>query len=254
MTVTYHPGVVSSDDTRKVVVLFRETDTPPVFLVVRAKVREAIICTPSTIELADLGRNQRRNTNFEVQNFSDRDWRCVTIQPSAPWLAASATPLHVARTNGTALPRQIWRATVIADSAFMSFGDYDAQITVTADGGEKFVRRVGVHVNVISPAVAVPEQFFFGNVAVGESATRSITLRFSPESIPKNRDAIHLQHTLGEQLRLTWLKTVGRLWELEATLTPNGTAPIAGQKVSIRFCSPVAPPLTLPVYAMVIKN
>lgn len=251
VTVTYKAGGVTQDDKRRVGVLFQEAEAPRVMLVVLARVREFMTCVPPELEFIDLGKGKASQTNFEVRNFSDRDWNSISLQPSVDWLAASSIPLGIDTIATEEGLRQVWRITVTADASIMSTGDQQGYIEVTAEGTEKLASKVPVHGLVVSPVVAIPQQFFFGNVTLGESISRSITLRFCPDAVPESQERISLQHSLAEQLQLEWLRTEGRSWELNATFTPDTSRQVSGQKVTISFSDPDLPSLMLPVYASV---
>ena len=249
-TVTYTAGGVTQNDQRRIVVLFEEAQAPRVVLHVRARVRESMTRVPPKLELLDLGKGKSSQTNLEVQNFSDHDWKSISLQPSADWLAASSTPLDFDR-DGEQWPRQIWRITVTADASTMGVGAHHGHIEVTAEGPEKLFHRIPVHASVISTVIAIPEQIFFGKVTTGESTSRSVTLRFSPDAVPESQEQIRLQHSLGDQLQLEWSRTEGQSWELSAAFTPDGSRQVSGQKVTISFSDPELPSLMIPIYAFV---
>lgn len=251
VTVTYRAGKISHDDKRSVVLCFEEPNVPNVVLVVLAKVRESLTCVPAKLELTNLGKGQLRQTNFEVHNFSDHDWESITLTPSASWLTVSSTPLAVA--DNAESPRQAWRITVTANAEAMSSGSHDAEIGVTSIGGDKISGRLPVYASVISPVSAIPEQLFFGKVAVGESVSRSITLRFAPDAMPKSHESVVLKHDLGRQLQLAWSRTDGDSWELTGTLLPDGREQIAGRTLTIAFPGQKMPTLELPIYVFMEK-
>ncbi len=249
VTVSYQAGAVTQDDTRRVVMLFEEPVAPRIALVVKAKIREPITCLPRELDFTDIGKGRVSEGNFELQNFSDDDWSGVALESAADWLTIAATPLDYEANDEP--PRQVWRVRVSADGSAMPTGSHKTKIVVTTEGSEGLVKEVPVRGNVISPVVAIPEQFFFGTVGVGEEVERIVTLRFTPDAIPANPETVTLDHNLGEVFELEWEKTTGSIWRLRAVLGMKLPETLAAPKVSISFSDKSLPSLVLPVYAVV---
>ena len=246
--VTFTAGGVTSDENRKILVLFEEAAAPKVALVVKAQVREPLNCYPTELSFLELGKDQSRQDGFEVHNFSDSTWDTICVVPSAEWLRVSTEQISL--TPGTDSPRQIWRITATADATGLAIGEHKARITVEAGvGGVDFLKDVPTLARVTSPVRAIPAQFFFGRIHVGEIATQSIKIRFSPDAIPKRESDVTFSHNFGNQLRLAWTnKSHDGEWELLATLTPSDDES-PRSKLTVSFGGEKSTDLEIPIYA-----
>lgn len=249
VTVTYRAGRESSDDTRKVVVLFEEREAPPLFLVIRAKIREAMTVTPSRVAYRQLGKGLLGVAGVEVQNFGDVDWQGILVEPSEAWLSARAVAIKNLAKD--ARPRQSWRVTVRADSTGLSPGEHRGVIVVKPVGTAGVTRDIPVCATITSAMTAIPGQLFFGKVTVGDAVTQRITVGFAPEAIPSSPNDVLLEHNIGDQLRVYWSKSEGEFWELVAELTPKHVGEMPGAKLTVRFADVTMPRVEVPIYAVV---
>ena len=250
VTVTYQTGSGSRGERRRVVLLFEEPGAPRVFLVIRAKIREPMTLSPPNVQFLDLGKGLARERLFEVQNFGESDWDSVVVEPTVSWLRTTVN--EITFEAGEDLPRQIWRISVTADAADLSHGEHDARIAVEARAAaSRLVREEPVHVRVTSAVNAVPSQFFFGQVRVGQPVKQTIKIRFTHDAVPASATEIVFEHNLGKQLGQEWLDSEGDQWELCARLTPRRDMDLSDAKIIMGFADPEMPTVDLPIYGVV---
>ena len=124
-------------------------------------------------------------------------------------------------------------------------------MAITPVGVDLGQRTVRVHLQILWPVKAIPEQLFFGTVEPGGTATARIGLHFAPDVAPDNVDSVTLEHDLAQELSLAWSRTEGRFCQLTADLTPrHGDRFIEGE-VTLQFAQGGLPTIHLPVRAMV---
>jgi hypothetical protein len=251
ITIAYRPGTRSHDDRKNIAVLFSGANAPTVILSIKAKVREPMTVLPQELAFLQLGKGQSREVSFEIQNYSDRVWAGVAVRPTVGWLSVSSAEVHLPATEG--LPRQVWRVTVRADATELAAREHRTAIVAQAAGQADVRQEIPVYATVASPVDAIPGQFFFGSMRVRDKQARTITLRFSQDSIPTTVDSVVLEHNVGKALRLAWLQTAGDSWRLAATLNAEPDLELAGRQVTIRFSHPVMPSLAIPVQGMIEK-
>jgi len=250
--ITYQPiGEGSFDDTRQSLVRFNEESAPLFLLIVSSKVREPMTIEPKILSWMQVGEDQTRQGHFEIQNFSDKNWKNITIQKKPDWLTVDSQ--NVVPPEHKTPMRQFWMANVAINTAGLRPGEYRDEIMIQTDNSE-FAAKVPVVLQIRSVATAIPAQFFFGDVKQGETVTRTTKIVFSPYSVPKDKSEIHIKHNLGTILLFDWLTTTGNSWELQASLTFEKGGLPDEPVVEMTFSDPKMPKLILPIYVMILSE
>ncbi len=204
---------------------------------------------PDAVSFPQFGRNTNRRADVDIQNFGKEHWASLNVESTAEWVDVVSERTYVA--PGDTLPREIWRAVVSANSSSLGPGRHEALVTVKPDGAPTGASRgIPVVATVVSPVSAIPAQLFFGRVVAGESATKSITLRFSPGAMPRTTDLVAISHRLGGDLQIKLRKRDSLNWELEAELTMSSATSISNESVELAFGDSQLPRLELPIYAV----
>jgi len=247
--LAYKPvGEGAFEDSRKSLIIFEEEKAPKFILVVGARVREPMTVRPKSLAWTRVGTGQTKNDNFEIQNFSDEEWKTFEIASKPQWLGIELKSVSPPDTEP--MMRQLWLADTVADTMNLTPGEHRDEIVLsaTSSNGETITQKCPVVLRVTSAVSAVPAQFFFGNVKPNETAIKSIKVFFSPDSIPKDKSEIHFGHI--DSLKLEWLNVEGESWELEATLDVTNIGIPDDLTVVMTFDDPALPKIYLPVYVM----
>ena len=248
--VAYKPGGEGSfDDHRRSLVVFEEKDAPVFTLVVTSRVREPMTVKPGTLAWTRVGENQVRKDCFEVQNYSSENWESLNVISYPGWLAYEIQSVDPPESDSSL--RQLYLVSLNVDAKDLSPREYRDSIELEARCGERILTKsVPAVLQITSTVSAIPGQFFFGDVTVGEPVTKSIRLVFAPDAVPSDVSRVSWEHNLGDALNLWWIQTAGETWELQATLTLNSTELPEDPHVAIRFADERLSSLNLPVYIM----
>lgn len=248
VTVTYLAGNIAVNDRRRVVVVFREQDVPPVVLRVLAEVRPPLTLTNSNIAFVDVGRGQVRKRRIEVQNYDLNDWTNVRATTTAKWLSCRVRRAEPA-TDDTNL-RQRYLVEITAHGANSSQPQQESRILIEAIGQNGEVvhhRSVPVTMTTTPAVTVVPRHLLFRDVQPGRDSVSTVLVRFSEDSVPGAPSEINFTHTLGNHLRIDWESTTGRAWTLRAVLNCS-VLPTGETKLIITFRDDRIPAVELPVY------
>jgi len=247
--VQYRMPNRSADKSQTITIHFKEPDSPTVSLSARARVREPMTLPQDDLVINGVAQGHVIGRNFDVLNYSDADWQRLSVRPLDEWITAESLLVPgKAAEDGL---RQVWRVVVHAKTSGLSPGEHQTRATVRVPGSDLPERTVAIHVKVMSPVSAVPEQLFFGAVSAGGSATAKLGLHFAPDAIPKGTDSVALGHDLGAELSLRWLRTSGRFWQLAAELTPKAGNHFVQGTITVQFSDGGLPTIRIPVRAMV---
>lgn len=255
VTVLYKPtGEGSFDDQRKSLVVFEEKEAPRFVLYVSSRVREQMTLRPKSLAWTRVGENQKKMDNFEVQNYSEGDWKTLEVSSKPQWLSVELQSVPPPQSEPAM--RQLWLATTTADTVGLTTGEHRGDIVLTAinNHGETITQKCPVVLQITSAVSAIPAQFFFGNVKPNETVTKSIRIVFSPDAIPHNQSEIKFDHNLGDSLTLEWLNTDGDSWELQASLNVGDAVIPDEPMITMTFPNPSLPKLKFPVYVMMRAN
>ncbi len=247
--VQYRMPSRSTDKSQTVTVHFREPDAPVVSLTARARVRQPMTLPQDDLVINGVARGHVIERNFEVFNYSDADWERLVVEPLDDWITAEALLVPgKAAEEGLC---QVWRVLIHADTTDLPSGEHQTRATVRVPGSELPEQTMAIHVTVMSPVSAVPQQLFYGAVSAGGSRTAKLGLHFAPDAIPQDRDSVVVAHDLGQELSLAWARSTGRFWQLVAELTPSAGNHFVEGTVTVEFTDGALPTIRIPVRAMV---
>jgi hypothetical protein len=187
-----------------------------------------------------------QSKQLEIQNFSDQTWDKLEIAEKPEWLTVDYQKIPPPQSDSAM--KQRWLADVHVETKGLSPGEHRGEIVFKF--GEKETKSLPVVLQITSAVSAIPAQFFFGNIAKNETATKNIKIVFSPDSVPKEKNEVHFEHDFGENLLLNWISVEGETWELQASLTWNDEKIPDDSIVTMTFSNPTLPKIQLPVYVM----
>lgn len=247
--VIYKTPATTLNDRRTVTVEFAEPGAPVVSLTVAAQVREPLNVTMKTLDFGRLGRGGSPEASFEVQNFSGRDLGPLEVTSATPWFRVASLTIPIPTAGAPGSPRQAWRVTARAATSGLEPGEHRGQIALKA-GEPALTQLVDVRLAIMSPVTVFPPQMFFGSIPVGATGHSKVTLRFSPDRVVKDREAIRVTHDLGDRLKLDLTRTSDLFWEVAAALKPLEDDSYIEGKVEVGFRDATLPVLVVPVRAL----
>jgi len=122
------------------------------------------------------------------------------------------------------------------------------------DRPDRAVLRIPVEVRLVPAIEAIPDQLFFGTVALGSSSEKNVLVRFSPDRVPRRADEVVLRHDLGTLLDVRWTRMSGQFWDLTGRLTPTpGMESIQGT-ITIQLRAANGSSVDLPVRARIARH
>lgn len=256
MVVRYRASTTSSDERKRVTVVFKDASVTPIVLETNAKIRAPLTVSRSAIRLIGSSFDHTINSYFEIQNYSPAIWEGVSAESSAPWLHTRVVPIvTVGNSKDTLAPRQYWRVVLSADVAALAPGVHRTIVNVKSISQETLATSVPLVLTVRNPVVVVPSQLFFGTIKRGESSTVSVTLHFAPDILLQSHDAENTpraRYNGGGKMSFQWIETSNRhRWRLVATLDPTSVHRYLKGVVVVSLSKQHLQPVRIPVHAVV---
>ncbi len=223
------------DQAKSVEVHFREEHTPKFSLDLLAAVRSVVSAYPAQVQFGQIGRGAKPSRHLDVYNYGDTDWDSLVATSNSSWLTATASLVPGRRDESNPRSaRQAWRVLLDIDSQSLASGKNATHIQLRATAGkEHHDATVSADAHVEPPILVIPSQLFFGSVPRGESVSKTILVRFSPDTIPASTSAVQITHDLGDQLSWNWTKSEGRDWEITTLLKPSVEAGFLEGKLTL---------------------
>ncbi len=217
--VSYMSSPEDGDVVKRVEVWFNEEDAPLAHLEVVAQVRSALFLSEKRLDFAGVGWGSEPERSFEVLNYSGQMWKGLAASSDVGWLVVECRERKQSRSEGR--PCQAWDVSVKVKTRALRLGGHEGQIWVTPNSPRATKKAVPVSVTLAAPVMPIPDQVFFGAIYKGKPATRRLLLRFTADSLPKDRGELTFTHDLGPVLDLKCEKGPGNSWTILATIHPE---------------------------------
>ena len=251
VVVNYRAAPDNRDDHKSVQLVFAEVGSPIVVLDIRARIRHEVSAIPASIEFGSTSGRSQRERVLEIQNFSDRDWESLKLVNVPTWLDGKLEELPSTlvddRPQPVKMARQRWRLVLVTKCDQLAHGRHAGNVQVVTTGERELSQVIPVSVQLDAPLTAIPAQFFFGQMGVGKTVSRSIVIRLSEEVTNWSESDLQLESSLGEALQLVAKKTDQRTCELTATFEAQGDPGIVEGNVRVRLLAPVDASISIPV-------
>ncbi len=236
MVVKYTAGQRTSDESQSVLVTYSGPDDPQFRLVLKAKVREPITCSPREILVNTVVGEQPVQHHFMVHNFGNSDWKTLRIAGSKPWLRVSSTLLPKRQDiKGLGEPRQSWRVLLHVDKVPLSQRRDSALLTIAQPGLDGFDGNVHVQLNTIPLVRASPSKLFFGECKAGAVTSRSLRIVFNQQVAPDSSEFATVTSKGGAALAFQWKPVSKTVWELQATFDSNKAPRFIEGQIELSF-------------------
>jgi hypothetical protein len=217
--VSYSSSSEDGDVVKPVEVWFNEENAPLVILEVVAQVRSALFVSEKRLDFPGVGWGGEPERSFEVLNYSGQMWKGIAGSSDVEWLIVDCRERKQSRSEGR--PCQTWDVSVKVKTRALRLGGHEGQIWVTANAPGATKKAVPVSVTVAAPVMPIPDQLFFARIDKGQPSKRRLLLRFSADSLPKERGEFTLTHDLGPVLHLECEQGPGNSWTILATIHPE---------------------------------
>lgn len=219
IAVKFHPANRNYDALSNIVAHFQNPNAWNIPLKMTAKVRQPLSLNSSSLTWAAVGARDLPIATFLVRNYSDRNWKDLSLKPSEDWLVVSSEP-----TTADDGARQTWKCTATPNATGLGYGSHSAMVTVSADQAE-ITAKLPVKVDIDPPVVLVPNRLFCAPQDQHPgSTTVDLKLVFRTPSHPETSTGFVVQSDLGEALRTEFIKVDKDNWLLRCHILPGPQA------------------------------
>jgi Protein of unknown function (DUF1573) len=178
--VTYVAPRETTEDVRFLTVNFSESSAPRIVIRITASVREPMTLDRKRVDFS-IGCDRAALTkSLEVENHGITRWNRVRIIACPAWLTAE--PVRVRASPDSTNGNELWRVLLTCDPTRIPLHQRAAAVSIeiVADTPDEVHRKVvGVDVRIQQLLEASPEMLFFGEVAAGDIARATTTIRLN---------------------------------------------------------------------------
>ncbi len=255
--VQYSAPSKTSEDTRAVYVTLEDMtgSIEEVACKIQASVRERITVRPLNLRL-DVSSKSTASCSFQVENWTEADWKSLEIKPSIDWISCQARPLATVSHESGKGPRQAWQVEVSAMPAARRLDKgnaREAQLALFSVGQEpRDEKTIPLELLGNEEVQVVPSVLVLRQAANEESLTAKTVLKFAETINEFDAKSVKITDNLPSHPSYHWKPKSPREWELTVQVSAAALSPGSPAKGTLILSFPTGqvPALELPVYCL----
>lgn len=226
-------------------VYFKEPGAAPIRLLVKASVRASATPSAREISFGSISPGEHSERAVTLMNYGALDWGGLRVEQCPDWVEAMVSPLAATEARDapivqTAVPRQLWTATVKIGRQPLAEGYHRAPIHFLADTGNEC--EVYVSASVEAAVRIVPKSLVFGPARPSDHCQRVARIIV--------RKGLHVSaiRPTSDQMELSVdVRAISQnIWQLKAALVVPSDGRVPDGRLNLSFLGGDLPDAVLP--------